>query len=160
METLSFPLCLFTIPTMPQEDYRSGNRPDCSYFASFDCAHKMDHAFAYTTASIDKCRVLADFIKARQAIEAEYAASLRTAPARRQLSPCMSLGKLCKTVSLQPLEKKAGQGGRWFRRGSTSGQPGEDEEAMLMKSTLWSTFYELVDDTSQIAKSHVRTPLP
>lgn len=37
----------------------------------------------------------------------------------------------------------------------TTAQQQDEINGMLMKSTLWSTYYEMVDDTSQLAKSHM-----
>lgn len=130
------------MPTIPPI-YYSTLKHTFHYYASSEDPLKMDQAFAFTTASIEKCKTLVEFVKARQQIEADYASALR---------------KLCKTASLQPRSKKSDT--FWFGRrrssnANTTAQQQDDINCMLMKSTLWSTYYEIVDDTSQLAKSHM-----
>lgn len=134
-------LIVVTMPTIPFI-YYSNLKHTLHYYNSSKDPLRMDQAFAFTTASIEKCKELLEFVKARQQIEADYASALR---------------KLCKTASLQPRSKKSDT--FWFGRRSSNAnataQQQEDINCMLMKSTLWSTYYEIVDDTSQLAKAHM-----
>lgn len=58
---------------------------------------------SYTGGSIRRCHHLAEFIKKRQLIEEEYARSLRMT---RYLHNLTFIGKLCKSVSLTPLQQQ------------------------------------------------------
>lgn len=65
------------MPTIPPI-YYSTLKHTLPYYTSPEDSLKMDQAFAYTTASTEKCKTLVEFVKARQQIEADYAAALRT----------------------------------------------------------------------------------
>ena len=112
------------MPTIPSI-YYSTLKHTHPYYASPGDPLRMDQAFAFTTASIEKCKSLVEFIRARQQIEADYAAALK---------------KLCKNASLQPRSKRFDTS--WFGRRRSSAvnvttQQQDDINGVLMKSTLW-----------------------
>lgn len=79
-----------------------------------DQQKSFEEASKYTGASIERCNQLAAFMKKRLAIEEDYAKSLSK---HFPIGIIMLLGKLCKSVSLTPMQKKQAQHGKgsgWF----------------------------------------------
>lgn len=65
---------------------------------------------------------------------------VRALPGASRSSCACPVGKLCKSVSLKPLKKD-----NFFE---------ESDKTSVTRTTLWGTFYDLIDDTAQISKSH------
>lgn len=99
----------------------------------------FEGATKYTAESLGKCHQLADFIRKRQEIEEQYAKALRMTgesdrlgSVRRTDRHLLSarIGKLCKSVSLTPLQPPPSSGRRWFwRRRSGNGQAADSPSA-------------------------------
>lgn len=121
----------------------------------------FEDASNYTNKSVQCCKEMESFIRRRLAIEEDYAKALR---------------KLCKNVSQRHLQEQAPSKDssfsflpKWMtmtkkerrRRKSCLNSPistNNDASSIpndpYSDSTLWKTFYELVDDTNQISKAH------
>ena len=102
----------------------------------------IDKAQEEAVATIAKCAHMANFIRKRLEIEASYAADLR---------------KLCREYGLAGTTPPPQRRFPFFSSSSsrTSGGAGVAENpALAAETSLWRTFYDLVDDTSQLAKSH------
>lgn len=128
----------------------------------------FERAARYTLDSIEHCQQLANFIKKRLAIEEEYAKALRTPlaaslPTRApreavQISlphaPPAAPTAAAKGLLVLPIKARRDRPrrGRW-QNVSHRHRPGRPTAR-----SLWSTFYEIVDDTAQVSKSHVSAP--
>lgn len=98
----------------------------------------IEKAQEEAVATIAKCAHMANFIKKRLEIEQTYAVELR---------------KLCREYGLAgstPLPQRRFP----FFSSSSGKQSGGENPALVAETSLWRAFYDLVDDTSQIAKSH------
>ncbi len=92
--------------------------------------YAFNGACKYVADSVDRCRQMAQFIKKRQAIEDEYAKSLRKPPGRLGLAhPAHDLmllasraGKLCKSISLAPFQEEKSS---WFFSRAKKADPSE-----------------------------------
>ncbi|KAJ3102870.1 Ras GTPase-activating protein 1 [Phlyctochytrium planicorne] len=98
----------------------------------------------YTEESVKQCRELASFLKKRQIAEAEYARTLlkisQKAPPLPNLSP-----SFYRSPSSSSANVAGGIGGD-----RTDG----NHKAQLLKTSLWKSYYEMLDETQKLAESH------
>lgn len=105
---------------------------------SGNSSDNIERAQEEAVATIAKCAHMANFLRKRLEIESAYAADLR---------------KLCREYGLAgttPLPQRHFPS--FFSSSKTLGS-GENP-ALVAETSLWRAFYDLIDDTSQMAKSH------
>ncbi|KAJ3218556.1 Ras GTPase-activating protein 1 [Dinochytrium kinnereticum] len=97
----------------------------------------------YTEESVKQCRELASFLKKRQAAEAEYARSLlkitQRAPPIANLSPSFYRSPSSSTANVAILN---------------SDKSDNNVRSQLLKTSLWKSYCEVVEETQKLAESH------
>ncbi|KAJ3154929.1 Ras GTPase-activating protein 1 [Geranomyces michiganensis] len=107
-------------------------------------------ALQYTDESVRQCRELAVFLRKRSMVEMEYAKSLFKLAQGYQKSQALDASSKDRESERRPSTTRETE-----RRPSTSGERGGDHiRAQLLQTSVWTTFYEYVDQITKTAETH------
>ncbi|KAI8590146.1 hypothetical protein BDZ88DRAFT_415699 [Geranomyces variabilis] len=108
-------------------------------------------ALQYTDESVRQCRELAAFLRKRSMVEMEYAKSLFKLAQGYQKSQALDAPSKERESERRP----STTGRDSERRPSTSGErAGDHIRAQLLQTSVWSSFYEYVDQITKTAETH------